>query len=107
MNPYQFLLDHGHWLEHSVEASTLLGITIVTIIVITITVGGTMRTETDYTIKNPKVVFTQLFILLIMFMIVSHFAVRCSGVKLWIHNYIHILKLRDQWDNEHPNSPNK
>lgn len=107
MNPYQFLLDHGHWLEHSVEASILLGITIVTIIVITITVGGTMRTEIDYTIKNPKVVFTQLFVLLITFMIISHFAVECSGVKLWIHDHARIIELRDQWDKEHSNNLNK
>lgn len=99
MNPYEILLTYGHILEHCAEASLLLLLTVVIIVTMNKLSGGTLRTEIDYMIKNPRTVLLINIIVFLIYMVATHLAVKNTQVDLWEHDKI--IELRDQWDREH------
>lgn len=99
MNPYETLLTYGHILEHCAEASLLLLLTVIIIVVMNKVSGGTLQTEIDYMMKNPRTVLLINIIVFLIYMIATHFAVKNTQVDLWEHGKI--IELRDQWDREH------
>lgn len=68
-----FLEVHGHWITHSSEACIFMFITIIIIILMIHISGGTMRSEIDYALANPKTLCVVKLVILISLIVCIHY----------------------------------
>lgn len=68
-----FLEVHGHWITHLSEACIFMFITIIVIILMIHISRGSMRSEIDYALANPKTLCVVKLVILIFLIVCIHY----------------------------------